>query len=318
MEYRIETLMNERDSIDQSYEEELTGVKAQLAHANQEKDRLAHKLEQSEKANIALVHSTSHVGPRGVEGESETAKLQLERAQLLAKITDMGIDVERRVREAVAAHASSAEAELIIEKQSRQSVETSLADALTELEETKTRLTEEVTKITNNRGSRASEEEVAKLKETMADLQMLNKDLRDEIRSLQAKMDKSEEENKSHVSSLQEKLHQAEERVRLEERESRFEAALASEIANLRVSGNDTTPINNLNKSHHNLVVEESKDSLDQNSIYIIEMYDYVVELKQSINEERQMYKELLAEHEDLLALLGQAGLDGLSFGVCE
>ena len=62
--------MNERDSIDQSYEEELTGVKAQLAHANQEKDRLTHKLEQSEKANIALVHSTSHVGPRGVEGLS--------------------------------------------------------------------------------------------------------------------------------------------------------------------------------------------------------------------------------------------------------
>jgi hypothetical protein len=40
-------------------------------------------------------------------------------------------------------------------------------------------------------------------------------------------------------------------------------------------------------------------------------MYDYVVELKRSIEEERQMYKELVNEHEDLLALLGQAGLDG-------
>jgi hypothetical protein len=41
-------------------------------------------------------------------------------------------------------------------------------------------------------------------------------------------------------------------------------------------------------------------------------MYDYVCELKSSIVEERTLYKELLAEHEDLLALLGQAGLDGI------
>ena len=60
---------------------------------------------------------------------------------------------------------------------------------------------------------------------------------------------------------------------------------------------------------------DESKESatMDRNSAYIIEMYDYVVELKNSITEERQMYKELLEEHEDLLALLGQAGLEGIS-----
>jgi hypothetical protein len=51
---------------------------------------------------------------------------------------------------------------------------------------------------------------------------------------------------------------------------------------------------------------------MDHNSAYVIEMYDYVCELKSSIVEERTLYKELLAEHEDLLALLGQAGLDGI------
>ena len=59
---------------------------------------------------------------------------------------------------------------------------------------------------------------------------------------------------------------------------------------------------------------KEANNTFDRNSAYIIEMYDYVVELKTSITDERQMYKELLTEHEDLLALLGQAGLNGMTF----
>ena len=47
----------------------------------------------------------------------------------------MGVDMERRVRDVISAQAYSSQAELIIERQSRKSVESSLYDALSELVE---------------------------------------------------------------------------------------------------------------------------------------------------------------------------------------
>lgn len=261
-----------------------------------------------------------------MESESEVTKLQLERAQLLAKITEIGTDLERRVREAVAAHASSAEAELILEKESRRSVESSLSDAISELNEARSRLLGE----TDAKKNKFSNEDVFhELNESLDDMRMANKDLQEQNKSLQLKIDESDKENNALIHNLKDKLHRAESRLRSEERASRFDVALASEIANLRAGG---TSLNASQGQSQALVLqemnkktdpklshfEEGKDSMDHNSIYIIEMYDYVVELKNSINEERHMYRELLAEHEDLLALLGQAGLDGTHYGVSE
>jgi len=327
LEYRVEALENERLLAEQSYEEEINGIKAELAQLNQEKDNLAHKLEQSEKANAALVYSTSHESLGGEESESEVIKLQLERAQLLAKINELGADLERRVREAVSAQASSSEAELIVEKQSRKSIESSLSDALSELEEVKAQLAEQTSKT--RRGELAERDQVVQnLQDSIDDMNVEIDDLTNKNKHLQASLDASDKENKSTINDLTVKLQKAEEHLRSKERESRFEAAIASEIANLRA--NTQTSSNGNQKQAQALVLrgidqnmrpsalfDESKE-IDRNSAYIIEMYDYVVELKNSITEERQMYKDLLAEHEDLLALLGQAGLDGMQFNACE
>jgi len=322
LEYRIEALENERLIAEQSYEEEINGIKGELALVNQEKDNLAHKLEQSEKTNAALVYSTSHDGLGAEESESEVIKLQLERAQLLAKINEMGADLERRVREAVAAQASSSEAELIVEKRSRKSVESSLSDVMSEFDEIKSQLAEQVA---NNRiGELADKEEVVQdLRESLDDMRATNEDLANKNELLLTNLDTIDKENKSTMEDLSNKLQKAEERLRSKDRESRFEAAIASEIANLRA--NTAASSNGNQKQSQALVLrgidqnmrpstlfEEGKDSIDRNSAYIIEMYDYVVELNNSIKEERQMYKDLLAEHEDLLALLGQTGLEGI------
>jgi len=310
LEYRIEALENERILAEQSYEEEINGIKSELAQVHEEKDNLAHKLEQSEKANAALVYSTSHGGPSGVESESEVIKLQLERAQLLAKINDMGVENQRNIREAVAAQASSSEADLIVEKQSRKSVELSLADALSELKEVKSQSNEGAK---TRRSGHHNERILQNLEESLDDMRITNDELTSQNKTLQAKLDTADTENKSTI----ERLQKAEERLRSEERESRFESAIALEIANLRASSHATSNQAITLRSENRPPVEEGKD-IDRNSAYIIEMYDYVVELKQSITEERQMYKDLLAEHEDLLALLGQAGLDGTFQFPCE
>ena len=310
-DYRIETLENERISVGNAYEEEINALKAELAQTNQEKDKLAHKLEQSERANTALVYSTTHDGATGEESESEVVRLQLERAQLLARIDELGTNLERRVSDAVAAHAATAEAELIMEKQLRNSVETSLADALSKITEMKPQ---------TSSPSKSNDDELSSYKRLLNKAHIENDDLKNDIKLLQSKISKSTDNSNSLVDELREKLRKAEEQLRSVERESRFEAALASEISNLRAGA--TRPSSNGNKKNSLVLrglsqqrsfdsAEEGNGSTAHNAAYIIEMYDYVVELKQSIEEERQMYKDLVVEHEDLLALLGQAGLDG-------
>lgn len=300
MEYRIETLLNEHVSLEKSYQEEFSGIKAQLARVNQERDSLMHRLEQSEKANTALTLNTLV----GEESNSEVARLQLERAQLLARITEMGVDSERRVREAVAAHASSAEAELIIEKQSRKSLECTLTDVMSELEDVKSQLIAKTPLQDNSE----IEDVVTELRESLADLQIANKELHAANQELNAKFCNAEQENQTLLNSLRQKIQVAEARLRAQEREHRFEAALASEIALLRHE--DTSHFKNTSPE---TTLKSGRESIDQN---IIAMYDYVVELKASYEEERHYYKILLAENEELLTLLGQIDKDDINFTV--
>ena len=313
LEYRIEVLENERLWTERSHEEEVHGIKAELAESNEERDNLAHKLEQSEKVNAALVYSTAHNGLGGEESESEVIKLQLERAQLLAKISEMGTNLERRVREAIAAQVSSSEAELIVEKQSRHSVEASLSEALAELKEVNIQLAD-FTSITRS-GALPDSDQTQGLKESLDDMRTRYDKLLTKNQMLEVKWDAIDKENKSTIKDLRDRLNKAEEDLRSHERESRFEAALAAELDNVRASSRTAS---NGTPGHSQALVLKGMDQnmqckyMEHNSAYVIEMYDYVCELKSSIVEERTLYKELLAEHEDLLALLGQAGLDGI------
>mmetsp|Transcript_11418 Transcript_11418/g.17178 ORF Transcript_11418/g.17178 Transcript_11418/m.17178 type:complete len:200 (+) Transcript_11418:230-829(+) len=193
-----------------------------------------------------------------------------------------------------------------MEKQRRNSVETSLTDALSKINEMKAQMSS---------SPKAFDEELSSYKRLLGRARSENEELREDIQLLQSKIDASSDSSTSLVADLRDKLRRTEERLRSVEREGRFEAAMASEIANLRAG---TQPSSNgsdkkslvLRGLDQNISVD-GNGSTAPNSAYIIEMYDYVVELKQSIEEERQMYKELVTEHEDLLALLGQAGLDG-------
>ena len=90
---------------------------------------------------------------------------------------------------------------------------------------------------------------------------------------------------------------------RSEEREIRFNSAIASEIANLKAS-TGTAPTQ---KYSQRLVLQgidlntQSSTSFDDEkeySSYVVEMYDYVVELESLITEEHQLYKYLLVEHD--------------------
>ena len=315
LEYRIETLENEQFTMCQRHDAELDEIKRELTQAHHDKDLLTDRLEQSEKANAALVFSTTHEGLGGGESDSDLFKLQLERAQLLAKITEMGSDLERRVREAVAAQVSSSEAELIVEKQSRKSVETSLSDALVEMNDVQRHLAKSKAVLEERE---TKDDSIADLRSRLNEMRKANIDLKSEVKLMKSKLNTCNQDNSTLINSLKSKLHKAEESLRSQQRESRFEAALASEIAHLRASSvNNSVPnasiLRGLDENRMPAARDDTKDSIERNSAYVVEMYDYVVELKHSIAEERRMYRDLLEEHEDLLALLGQAGLAGQS-----
>lgn len=304
MEYRIETLLNERTSLDKSYQEEFAAIKAQLAKVNQEKDNLVHRLEQSEKANAALTLGTISGEERG---ESEVVRLQLERAQLLAKITEIGVDSERRVREAVAAHASSAEAELIIEKQAKQLTECSLADALSELEDVKSQLMDKSCSEVNSENDVI----VTELRESLAEMQISYRELQTANEELKKEMADASLQSQSRIESLSKKLRKAETRVREEEREKRFEFALASEIARLQ-SGVASQHTHSMKAD---MVVTPEMESISEN---VLAMHEYVVDLLKSRDEEREQYKAMEVELNEALALLGQSYQDEMNFSVSE
>lgn len=289
MEYRIETLLNERTSLEKEYQEEFAAAKSELARLNQENGALIHKLEQSEKANAALTLNTI----AGEENQSEVVRLQLERAQLLAKITEIGVDSERRVKEAVAAHASSAEAELIIEKQAKQSVESSLADALSELEELKSELL--------NKSEEYNPENdivVTELRESLAEMQLSYRELQAANEELKEQIANGSLESESIVQNLKDKLLRAEAQLRSEERENRFETALASEIARLR-SGVSSQNKNILSPG---VLLSPEKESISEN---VLAMHEYVVELRGLLEQERQSNQSILEERDEALALIG-------------
>ena len=292
MEYRIKTLLNERSLLEKSYNEEFALIKTQLAKVHQEKDNLIHRLEQSEKAKAAL--SSNTVTGNDVS-ESEVAMLQLEKVQLLAKIAEIGVDSERRIREAVAVHASAAEAELIIETQAKKAVERSLADALSELQNVKSQL---VTKSTLDE-SRGNDVRLTELTESLVENQLHSKELQAANEELKKQMADATRESQSLIESLKEKLIKAEKRVRDKERENRFEAALALEIARLR---DGASSLNRNVKSSGNMSSPEM-ESISEN---ILAMHEYVVELRAMRDEERKLHQIVVAERDDALELLGQ------------
>lgn len=292
MKYRIETLLNERSSLDKSYQEEFAAVKAQLAKVNQEKDSIIHRLEQSEKANAALTLNTMP----GEQTVSEVLKLQFERAQLLAKISEIGVDSERRVREAVSAHASSAEAELIIEKQAKQLV-------LSELEDAKIALEDATSELATKSLPEDPENDfvVMELRESLAEMQISFRELQTANEELKEQMAQSSTKNQSLIDSLEDKLRNAEARARDIERENRFETALASEIARLQTG----FPSQNKISLSPEITMSPEKESISEN---VLAMHDYVVELLASRDAEREIHQEVLAERDEALSLLAKVG----------
>jgi chromosome segregation ATPase len=308
LEYRISSLENDYEVLRRYHSGEIENLQNEVAQVTMEKDRILHTLKESERTNSALVFAAS-------KGESETdndssdpdtevAKLRVENAHLLTIAADEKAKTERRLREVLAAQAASAEADVILERELRIAAEAAVKTMKVELEERR--------KDGNGESGLRDKEGRSKTQDSLAaltsevdrlknDLQKINK----ESANLKSKLEDSTTKAKSQIDALTEECRKAQAKAHKLEREGRFDAAVKSEVARLRTSPGRSSP-NKRDAGHEDWMLVSNDPAVDQTSLVGTGAYDYIQKQREAILEERQMYVELLTEHDDLLALLAQ------------
>merc|ERR1712087_19112 len=123
--------------------------------------------------------------------EAELARLKIANAQLLAAAADTGSKTEKRIRAAVAAHASSCETELFLERELRETAEKSCEDLQMQLNDVRQKM-----KIGTRENILSPAREVLnKSKADQSSLDELDK-LKDELHALSLNCKEKEERNK--------------------------------------------------------------------------------------------------------------------------
>jgi hypothetical protein len=308
LEYRISSLENDYEVLRRYHSGEIENLQNEVAQVTMEKDRILHTLKESEKANSALVFATSKGESEsendGSDPRAELAKLRVENAHLLTIASDEKARAVRKLREVRAAQAASAEADVILERELRISAEAAVKTMKVELEERSNdgndddgRRDKEGRNQTQN-SLDALTSEVDRLKN---DLQKIKQ----ENTNLKSKLEDSTTKAKSQIDAMTEECRKAQAKAHKLEREGTFTAAVKSEVVRLRMSPGRSTQ-DKRDAGHEDWMLVSNDPGTDQTSLVGAGAYDYIQKQKEAILEERQMYVELLTEHDDLLALLAQ------------
>jgi hypothetical protein len=304
LEYRISALENDRDVVRRFHADELETLRQELSHSSMEKDHILHSLKESEKINAALVYSTAREREfdEAEQTENEISKLRTFIAKLLSSATEEASRAERRIREAIIANSSLVEAEVIVERELRIAAEAALENVKSQLDEIqRSRHDEPARSVAKTYSPDRLQTQLCQAREKSRKLESENSSLRSELESV-----KSDAERK--LSDLNDCCQRAQSlALKLE-----WEAKTGCE-GNLETP---TMPSVSMSTFSDNWVVVKTAAQdvvTTTHGIPSIEAFDFVMEQKVAIQEERQLYQELLAEHDDLLALLAQQDLEKAS-----
>jgi hypothetical protein len=296
LEYRITSLQNDHIVHRRFHAAEMENLRNELHQASMERDRLFQSLKESEKSKDALLRASSN--DKVVQGDSdphfELAKLRVEKAQLLSAWTEESSQAERRLREAVAAVTSSAEADIILEKELRVTAEKSLENVKLEMKEIRSSLGSSRTDAQSQVDATtiALGIELDGLKDRAQLLSEENASLRDQL-------ERTKKDTLSTIERLTDDCRAAKLRASQLEREGRFEAEVRAEVTRLQASSSRES-------DRHGILVRENPREEREDTLDVPELYDVIQKQKQAVQEERSMYYDLLEEHDDLLALLAQ------------
>jgi DNA repair exonuclease SbcCD ATPase subunit len=315
LEYRISSLEDDREVLRRFHADELENLRNELTHVSMEKDRIFHSLKETEKKNAAIVFSTSKKGesPEKSSPDDELARLRIEKAQLLSAAAEEGSRAERRIREAVAAQYSSVEADFILERELRATAETAVEDLRFQIEVLKSRADQDSKSDDPETGTeKADRSSTSVLDQVSAELDRLkeeNRTLTTGNAALQKQLEKAKAELSADIVELTEKWRKAQARAHMLESNVSFDAEVNKEVVKLRA----THDVDEDKSENWIVLTDNPVDSYQGPALSAMDAYDLVHEQKIAIQEERAMYLELLADHDDLLALLAQQDLEKAS-----
>lgn len=301
LENRVKSLKDDREVMILAYGNDIKNLKTEISRSQMERDRLLHALNESEKANSALVHSTAvDQGGNDSSMELELAKLRLEKAQLLAVVQENRSKVEQRIRSLFGGEDDpdvAADKELILAaEKSLRTLQRKYDDISAQLKLANESNADLLRKVKDTNVS-ALKNELYHYETEVGKLETMNEELKSQLKQATSQA-------QSTNSKLEEKCRLFEAKIIDLERQERKEAALAAELAKLR--GETSALVNHSNNGN-------GADSESKEAIGAEDLHDFVLELKEVVKEERQMYQDLLAEHEDLLALLAQQDIEKTS-----
>jgi hypothetical protein len=136
-----------------------------------------------------------------------------------------------------------------------------------------------------------------------------NRILSTENTALQKQLERAKEESSADIMELTEKWQKAQSKAHMLESTISFDAEVNTQVAKLWAThGADAETSENWIIVSDNPIDNDTSPGLSA-----LDVFDFVHEQKIAIQEERAMYLELLAEHDDLLALLAQQDLERAS-----
>lgn len=301
LENRIQVLEDDRQRLMNTNRADVEATKAELSNIIVERDQLIYALNESEKANSTLVYSTTVNDDKNNQAsiEAELSKVRMENAQLLSATSKSAAQTERRIRNALAGESSIVEDCIKSENKRREEAERSLEtlnqqydDMSKEQERIKTSNDELITKLKNFEANNVEDD----MKRIQADFSRLEV----EKMTLESKLNETVSKSTSNITKLEEKCRVAEAEIRKLKSAEHKEAALAAEVAKMReeISGRNSSVSA---ATTFDDMTERKGPDIDPG-----DQLDLIRELQSEMSQERDMYQDLLSEHEDLLALLAQ------------
>lgn len=145
---------------------------------------------------------------------------------------------------------------------------------------------------------------VIELEQTVVEMQSENKKLLEENSSLRTKLDNADKDNESanyKIEKLKEECRLAVAKAHRIDREARFQSDVKTEMSRLRL-----TP----DKQRVLVEIDPAEDKKSEESFPAAEVYDMIQKQADAIQKERELYRDLLSEHDDLLALLAQHDIE--------
>lgn len=309
LDYRINALEDDHEVLRRFHADEVESLRNDLTQVSLEKDRILHSLKESEKALNALMFASSQGGEEDgsvTSPKAELMKLRIEKEQMLAAAAEEASNIEKRIREAIGAHAASLEADVILERELRIAAEAALENTRAEIAE----LREALARSPSTSFSPSPTKSVDNLKSELQRCSQEIQKLADDNSSLRTELDRANADAKATINKLTEQCRKAQARAHKLECDSRSESEVKSEVTRLRLEERDDDAWHSPRSNGHNPAEDHEDHDDDDHLPTSTKALDMLQQQKEAIHEERQLYLELLAEHDDLLALVAQQDIE--------